>query len=219
MRTMQLLFIHGMGRSPLSGWPLLRQLQRAGFAPSTFGYMASLDDFSTITARLASRVAKLAAQGDYILIGHSLGGVLLRAALNKLPPEVRRPRHVFLLGSPVRPARLAQRLRHKLLYRLATGDCGQLLACEARMAGIAAPSVPTTAIIGIRGLSVKGGPFGDEANDGVVAESEVAAAWITDTVRVPVIHTFLPSSRLVAAVILQRLAHHSTPPVIPAGQP
>lgn len=214
---MQVLFIHGMGRSPLSGWPLLQQLQRAGFAPSTFGYMASLDDVSTITARLASRIAKLATEGDYILIGHSLGGVLLRAALNTMSPEVRRPQHVFLLGSPVRPARLAQRLQYKLLYRLATGDCGQLLANEARMAGIAPLAAPTTAIIGIRGLSLKGGPFGDEANDGVVAESEVAAAWIADIVRIPVIHTVLPSSRLVAAVILQRIAQHPTPPDKPAG--
>ena len=209
---MQVLFIHGLGRSPLSGWSLLRQLRHAGFKPSTFANMASLDDSSTITARLALRNAKLAAHGDYILIGHSLGGVLLRAAVNALPPEIRQPRHAFLLGSPVRPARLAQRLHDKLLYRLATGDCGQLLSNEARMAGIAPLSVPTTAIIGICGLSLKRGPFGGEANDGVVAESEVGARWIADIVRVPVIHTLLPSSRLVAAVILQRLAQYRTPP-------
>ncbi|HJV93931.1 MAG TPA: hypothetical protein VJ572_10640 [Azonexus sp.] len=201
---MQALFVHGMGRSPLSGWPLLRQLQRAGLKTATFGYIVSLDDFSSITTRLVARIEQLAARGDYVLIGHSLGGVLLRAAVSALPPGVRQPQHVFLLGSPMRPARLAQRLRDKLLYRLATRDCGQLLGSAERMQEIAPLAAPTTVVIGIRGFP--GGPFGREENDGVVAASEVAAGASADEVRLPVVHTLLPSSRLVTAVILRRLA-------------
>lgn len=203
---MQTLFIHGMGRSPLSGWPMLWQLKRAGHQVATFGYIASVEDFSTITARLVARIEKLAAQGDYILIGHSLGGVLLRAAINALKPETRQPRQVFLLGSPMRPARLAQRLQGKLLFRLQTGDSGRLLGSEARMREIASLSAPTTVIIGTRGMSTKHGPFAGEENDGLVALSEATAPWVSDEVRVPVIHTFLPISRRVSAVILQRLA-------------
>lgn len=203
---MQALFIHGMGRSPLSGWPLLRQLQRAGLKTAAFAYLVSLDDFSTITARLASRIEQFAARGDYILIGHSLGGVLLRAAVNALPPATRQPQHVFLLGSPMRPARLAQRLRDKLLYRLATRDCGQLLASAERMQEIAPLSAPTTVVIGTRGFPASHGPFGREENDGVVAASEVSAYGMADEVRVQVVHTLLPSNRLVMAIILNRLA-------------
>jgi len=99
---MQALFIHGMGRSPLSGWPMLQRLRRAGLKTPCFGYSANLDDFSDIVDRLASRMEKLAAEGDYVLIAHSLGGVLLRAALQSLPAATRQPRHVFLLGSPLR---------------------------------------------------------------------------------------------------------------------
>lgn len=205
-RFVQALFIHGMGRSPLSGWPLLRQLQRAGLKTATFGYLVSLDDFSSITARLVSHIEQLAACGDYVLIGHSLGGVLLRAAVSALPPGVRQPQHVFLLGSPMRPARLAQRLRDKLLYRLVTRDCGQLLGSAERMRAIAPLAAPTTVVIGIRGFPGSHGPFGHEENDGVVAVSEVAAHGIADEVRVPVVHTLLPSSHLVTAVILRRLA-------------
>jgi hypothetical protein len=209
---MQALFIHGMGRSPVSGWPLLWQLKRAGHHVTTVGYIVSVEDFSTITARLVSRLEKLAAQGDYVLIGHSLGGVLLRAALNGLSPDIRQPRQVFLLGSPMRAARLAQRLQGKLLFRLATRDCGRLLGAEERMREIASISAPTTVIIGTRGISAKHGLFAGEENDGVVAASEVAATWVGDQVRVPVIHTLLPSSLRVAAVILQRLADLPTTP-------
>src|SRR5262245_34215628 len=84
---LQALFVHGMGRTPLSGWPLLRSLRRAGLATSSFGYVVLLEDFEQIRQRLASRIAALGARGDYVLIGHSLGGVLLRAALNSLPDE------------------------------------------------------------------------------------------------------------------------------------
>jgi hypothetical protein len=207
---MQALFIHGMGRSPLSGWPLLRQLKRAGHTAASFGYTVSRDDFSTITAKLVTRITKLAAHGDYVLIGHSLGGVLLRAAVNALPPGTRLPHHVFLLGSPMQPARLAQLLQDKLLYRLATRDCGQLLGSRTRMQGVPRLSVPTTVVIGTRGISAKHGPFGGEENDGVVSASEVAANWASDEVRVPVVHTFLPSSQLVSGIILQRLSQRDS---------
>lgn len=214
---MQALFIHGMGRSPLSGWPLLRQLKAAGFVTSTFGYIVSLDDFATITARLVAKITRLAAQGDYVLIGHSLGGVLLRAAVNALPPEIRQPQHVFLLGSPMRPSRLAQRLQPRLLYRLATRDCGRLLGSEERMQGVAPLLVPATVIIGTRGISARHGPFSGEENDGVVSTSEVSASWASDVFHLPVVHTFLPSSRLVITVILQRLAELGSDPPTASG--
>jgi len=84
-QKLQILFVHGMGRSPLSGWWLIRQLKRAGYQPSSFGYVAMFEDFTSIKNRLVLRVLEIAGQGEYIVIGHSLGGVLLRSAINSLP--------------------------------------------------------------------------------------------------------------------------------------
>jgi pimeloyl-ACP methyl ester carboxylesterase len=203
---MQLLFVHGMGRSPLSGWPLLRKLRQHGLQTQTFGYMTSLEDVAGITARLRSRLVELAASGDHVLVGHSLGGVLLRAALNSLPPDTRRPKHVFLLGSPIQPSRLAQRLRHNPVFRIATRDCGNLLGSPERMAAIGALDAPVTGIAGVRGLAATQKRFfGDEPNDGVVSLGEVCAPWLSDRVDIPVVHTLLPASTLAARVILDRL--------------
>lgn len=199
------LFIHGMGRSPLSGWPMLRRLRQAGLNTASFGYSSRREDFAGIVARLASRLEQLAASGDYILIGHSLGGVLLRAALASLAPDSHRPRHVFLLGSPVRPARLAGQLSKNPVFQLLTGDNGQLLASAERMRRIPPLTVPATAILGTRGLNLRRGHFGNDANDGVVAVSEATADWIRDEIHLPVVHTLLPSSRLVSTSILHRL--------------
>jgi hypothetical protein len=202
---MQVLFVHGMGRSPISGWPVLRRLKSAGFAPATFGYIVSVEDFPTIRTRLAARLCELSAAGDYLLIGHSLGGVLLRSALSALPPGVRQPRHLFLLGSPQQPVTLARRLGKHWLFRLLAGDCGQLLGSAERMNAVGAVTVPVTSIVGTRGLPLGYGPFNGEANDGVISVSEASAAWIDDQVLLPVMHTLLPSSGQTARVILDRL--------------
>lgn len=171
-----------------------------------FGYSPALETFEGIRARLRRRLEHLAGQGDYALVGHSLGGVLLRGALGDLPPEVPRPRRLFLLGSPLRVPRLARRLRRRCLYRILAGDCGQLLASGRRLGAIGPVEVPTTGLVGISGPRGTAGPFGHEPNDGIVAESEVRAAWVGDVVRVPVLHTFLPSSGRVAEILLERLA-------------
>lgn len=203
---MHSLFVHGMGRTPLSGLPLLWHLRRGGMTISTFGYLASAESFARIKRRLVAAIGKAAARGDYVVVGHSLGGVLLRAALNELPAGVAQPRHVFLLGSPVGAARLAQRFSRNPIYRLLTGECGQVLASPSRMADVGRVLTPTTSIAGVRGVLHKRSPFGDELNDGVVSVSEISAEWIADAVHLPVVHTLLPASRLVAEVILARAA-------------
>ena len=141
----------------------------------------------------------------WVTVGHSLGGVLLRAALNDLPPATRRASHLFLLGSPVRAARLAELLRNNPVYKIVTRDCGRLLGSAERMAEVGSVAVPTTVVVGVRGLPWPKDPFDGEPNDGVVARSEVCADWAGEEVHVPVGHTFLPASRRVAQLILQRI--------------
>lgn len=202
---MHALFVHGMGRSPLSGWPLLRQLKRGGIQTHTFGYMVTIATFAEISARLSARISEISTRGDYILIGHSLGGVLLRAAVALQPDDIRKPKHQFLLGSPTRQVRIARMLQDNPVFRALTGDCGQLLASMERMQAIRPAMPPVTGIFGIRGMPLMPNPFGREPNDGIVSISEVSADWITDEFRLPVIHTWLPSSRRVADAILDRL--------------
>lgn len=207
------LFVHGMGRSPISGWPMLLRLRRAGLKTETFGYSSAFENFDSIVARLRRRISLLAGNGDYVVVGHSLGGVLLRAALGTLPEGVPLPRHAFLLGSPLKESRLATRLKRNLLFRVFAGDCGQVLGSPARMAAIGPLSVPTTGVVGVRGLQGRHGPFGTEANDGIVSVSEVVAPWLSSRIEIQVVHTLLPSSRLVAKIVLPGLAGNAGEPV------
>jgi pimeloyl-ACP methyl ester carboxylesterase len=204
-KPMQILFVHGMGRSPLSGLPLFLRLKAAGHSIHVFAYSTMMDDVKSMQNRLLRQIEKIAKNGKYILIGHSLGGVLIRGVLNQMPQDVTHPEHLFLLGSPIRPARLAQRLGSQGVFQFMTGDCGQLLASEERMGAIGSVAIPTTCIIGTKGFKGVKSPFGNEDNDGVVSVDECHGDWVRDKVFVPVIHTFLPSSGRVSDVILDRI--------------
>jgi hypothetical protein len=212
------LFVHGMGRSPMSAWPMLSQLRHAGMNTHTFGYFVSLESFAKIKARIVLRVTELSREGRYILVGHSLGGVLIRSALAELPVETPGPEHIFLIGSPVKAARLATRLGKNPLFRLATGDCGQILASESLMAMVPPAQFPVTSIVGVRGIQGRLSPFGDEPNDGVVALSEVSSGWLSSQFRLPLFHGILPASHQVARIIIERLkSAEAEKPLAPFG--
>jgi hypothetical protein len=203
---MQVMFVHGMGRSPISGRLLMWQLKKSGYVASSFAYSAALANFEQIRGRLIKRLDALAEKGDYVVIGHSLGGVLLRSAINALPSNIKPPRHLFLLGSPLMSSRVARTLKDQVLFRVLTGDCGQLLASEKRMSEIGLNTCSITVIVGTKGLAWPPTLFAGEINDGVVALSEVSADAISDQISVPVIHTWLPSSQQVIEIILAKLA-------------
>ncbi len=202
---MQALFVHGMGRSPVSAIPLLWRLKRQNISPSWFFYSVTFQNFPSITKRLQKKIVAIAQKGDYVLIGHSLGGVLIRNALATLPEGTKLPDRVFLLGSPIRASRIATALRSNLLYRLATQDCGQLLASEERMKNVPPSPIPTTSIVGTRTMIGLSRLFGDEINDSIVSHSEVTADWISEELLVPAIHSAMPWSQQVSRLVIERL--------------
>jgi pimeloyl-ACP methyl ester carboxylesterase len=203
---MQALFVHGMGRSPISAIPLLWRLKRKSISPSWFFYSVTFEDFSAISQRLQKKILAIAAKGDYVLIGHSLGGVLIRDAVASLPSGTKMPDRIFLLGSPIHASRIATALRRNVLYRLATRDCGQLLASEERMKLVPPSPIPTTSIVGTRTIVGLSSLFGDEINDGIVSHSEVTADWISEELQVPAIHGALSWSRQVSQLVIERLS-------------
>jgi hypothetical protein len=204
---MQALFVHGMGRTPLSGWRLLRRLKQSGITTQTFSYFVSYEKFAGIKARLVTELTRIAADGEYIVIGHSLGGVLLRAAIDALPKDVRKPSHLFLLASPIAPSRMAKRFGKNTLFRLVTSDCGQLLGSETRMKAIPPTDVAKTAIIGIDKRRINPIFSPEEKNDGIVSIDEVSAEWLKDQAQVEMLHSFMPSSKRVAEIILEKLKY------------
>ena len=200
---MRLLLIHGMGRTPLSLALLGRRLTQQGHSVRYFGYAAFRESFDQIVGRLAATIRATAAQHPYALIGHSLGGILARAALPTL--ACRPPRHLVMLAPPNQAPLLARRLRTHLLYQLTTRDCGGKLADQAFYATLPPPSIPTTIIAGTAGPRGRWSPFGNQPNDGVVAVEETRLGPNRKVILIPSVHTLIMNSPQVTRVICELL--------------
>jgi hypothetical protein len=170
----------------------------------SFGYIPAIQSYQTIVDRLTARLITVATDPDYLVIGHSLGGLLLRSALGRLDPEVPRPRRLFMLATPNQSPRLARRFHRNPFYRVYTGDAGQLLADAERVRDIPIPDVPTTLVAGTSGTRGGRSIFGEEPNDWIVSLSEVRLSERDDLVTIDAGHTFLMNYRAVADLILQR---------------
>lgn len=202
---MNALFVHGICGSNFFFTPTLIRFRTQGIRPYIFGYSATLQDFQTIVGKLVKKMEKISEKGDYIIVGHSLGGVIVRAAINQLPKSVPKPKLAFLLGSPIGASRIAKRLGNNIIFSFMTKDCGQLLGSEERMKSIPAPDIPTIGIIGTFGIKGNLTPFGVEENDGVVTFGEVNAEWYSEIIRVPISHNLLTFSKRVSDLIIERI--------------
>jgi pimeloyl-ACP methyl ester carboxylesterase len=199
----RVLLLHGMGRTPLSMWRLGRFLSRHGHQVELAGYSATFERFARITTRVRARLLRLSEHGEpYAVVGHSLGGLIARAALADVPTP---PARLVLLGTPGQPPRLAMRLVRRWPYRLLNGECGQLLAREEFFTTLPLPPVPITSIAGTAGPRGRWSPFGEELNDWVVAVGEAPQGPGDAPVHVEATHTFLMNHRAVRELILQAL--------------
>ncbi len=200
---MHLLLVHGMGRTPLSLTRLARFLRREGHQVDRLGYVSAVEGFERIRRRVRHRLETVARTGQpYAVIGHSLGGLALRAALAGLEPA---PAHFIMLATPNRPPRLALRLHRLWPYRLVCGESGQLLAREEFFRQLPRPSVPYTIIAGSAGPRGRKSPFGDEPNDWIVAVEETRLSPHDRPTVLPVGHTFMMNHREVHAAIRRAL--------------
>lgn len=178
------LLVHGLGRSPLSMFPLAGVVRRAGARTHFFGYSPTLEPLDRILRRL---VRALNALRPTFVIAHSLGGLLTRLALAEV---AHRPRHLVMLGTPNRPPRLAAYFWRWLPFRLLVGTAGRFLAHPAEYARLPVPDMPCTVIAGTGGPVGRFSPFGNEPNDGIVSVSETDLPG-ADTLLVPAWHTWM----------------------------
>ncbi|UIE39667.1 alpha/beta hydrolase [Leptodesmis sichuanensis] len=204
---MNVLLIHGLGRTPLSLLNLERRLQQAGHRTELFGYFAFNESYDRIVERLQIRLHALAMQGRYGVVAHSLGGLLVRSALGSLP--IAPPAHIIMLGTPNQPPRLAAHAWHLPPFQWFSGQCGFNLTSPDFYAAMPALQAPYTIVAGICGPRGVLSPFGMELNDGIVALSETRLSDQDRIVQLDVWHTFMMNDRAVQETVLQCLQENS----------
>lgn len=206
---MDIVLIHGMGRTPASMLILKQRLAKLGHKTHLFGYAAWAENLETVSNRLIRKIERQVGSQPYAVIGHSLGSVILRQALTSLAANP--PSHSFLLAPPMRACKAARYFSRFRLYRTLTGEMGSLLADEAFMQSLPLP--PNTVIYaGTAGPRASWLPFGNAANDGILSLDEVVSDS-GERVEVAASHTFIMNSRAVVDDIVRRLA--GTPATAP----
>jgi pimeloyl-ACP methyl ester carboxylesterase len=120
-----LVLLHGLGRTRFSLWPVAREAQRRGYQVHNLGYPSRRAPIERLAGDVGRRIRALAEDCAIDVVTHSMGGIVLRAAVasGALPAEC--VRRVVMLAPPNHGSEVADRLRDFLVYRLATGPAGQ----------------------------------------------------------------------------------------------
>lgn len=196
--------VHGLWMRGASMAALQRRLAPRGMRVWSFNYHSVTKSLDENAAALAEFIARTPGRTVH-LIGHSLGGVLIRAALPRVALE--RVGRVVCLGSPLRGSRTAARLT-----RLPGGRwvIGKSLAELNDRGGFQEWGTPVE-VGSIAGHIPLGfgrllGPF-REPNDGTVAVAETKLQGLTDHVVLPVSHVALLWSTQVADQVEYFLVH------------
>lgn len=185
---MRIFLIHGMGRTPASmGWLAVR-LRLAGHQPSLFGYSVTLESLDSIAIRFEKHVHQTVDQdAPYVVIGHSLGNIITRLALPKLPAGFER---FVMLAPPNSSPAMARELQDHPLYQVITRDTGQKLCDDDFYEDLPVPEMPTLILAGTKGVDALWHPLGHQKNDAIVTVEETRLADIR-VVEVPGMHSFL----------------------------
>ncbi|WP_211454516.1 esterase/lipase family protein [Collimonas antrihumi] len=196
--TVHAILVHGMGRTPVSMLLLAKRLRAAGITTHLFAYSAAFERWLPCVERLRKFITSRVGDQRFIIIGHSLGCVLTRAVL---PHLARAPELGVFLAPPTMASSYAIKLAQWRLFRLLTGEMGQLLARQDFMDSLPVPDIPLRVYAGIKGPRGRWMPFGDEPNDGILSVTEVQLGAVPVQL-LPTIHTVIMNSRQVASEIV-----------------
>jgi len=193
------VLVHGLWFSGYILWLLARRLRRQGFAVYTFSYASVRADLHANAAKLASFLDTIDADTVH-LVGHSLGGILIRALFQDHPR--RKPGRIVTLGTPHGGCRVAQHLNRHAFWRRAMGKgVAQLLAGEPQQ--WTPPPRAIGALCGTRSFGLgrflyRGLP---RPNDGLLTVKESAFPAAQEHLVLPVSHTGMMFSRTAARQI------------------
>lgn len=205
-KQMDTILIHGMGRTPMAMSILATRLRRSGIRPHLFGYSVTFERWNDCFQRLEYFIAKRVKTNEFIMIGHSLGAVLMRAMMPRL---IHKPAACFLLASPTQVCKAARNFAHRPFAKLLGGEIGQLLADQQFMESLPPMGVPAKIYAGTGGPRGHYSPFGEEPNDGVLTVNETLLPGVPIQT-LPVLHTFIMNSNVVTRDIVRIATSHST---------
>jgi pimeloyl-ACP methyl ester carboxylesterase len=197
------VLIHGLWFPGYILFVLGRRLRRQGFTVHAFSYPSVRADLSANAERLAGFLDTLDADTVH-LVGHSLGGILIRALFHHHPRQ--KPGRIVTLGTPHGGSRVAQHQSRYAPWRWAMGKGVIQLLTGAPRHWTSPPReigvICGTRSFGMGRLLVRHLP---RPNDGLLTVKESAFPAAREHLALPVSHTGMLFSREVAEQVGQFL--------------
>lgn len=209
----QVVILHGLGRSESAMLILENVLAGAGYEVHNLGYPSKDETPEELVARISSAIDACCADNDrpLHLVGHSLGGLLIRAYLARGKPS--NLGRVVLLGTPNRGSELAD-VEEGIMGSMVTwaGPTAEMLGTgpDAFPASLPPPDYPVGVIAGTRDAIVTN-EWLPLPNDSMVSVESAKLEGMTDFRTFHVTHWGLRNDLQVADAVVYFLEHGMFP--------
>jgi len=202
------LLLHGLFRSKDSFGDMPKRLWDAGYEAAGLNYPSMQESIQVSADRLNLLLDRLEETDRVSFVTHSLGSIVLRAALAK--PSAWRDRvalnRIVLIAPPSRGSAVANLLADFPPYQWLTGDAGQELTTEAT-AELPGLDAPFGIIAGGRGDGEGFNPMIDGDDDGTLAVAETELQGSLDFLLIDSLHSFVHTDPEAIDAVLAFLAN------------
>lgn len=217
-----LVLLHGLGRTAHSMAPVAREATKRGYSVLNLGYPSRTARVGDLAEHVAHEVQQFAPDTPALdFVTHSLGGILLRAAVGAGLIPVERVRRAVLLAPPNQGSEAADfMVRVPLLGRVPGLPLAELgIDADGVVARLGPVPFECGVIAGNRTVNpilsfVIPGP-----DDGKVAIARASAAGVRDFLVVPHSHPFIMRAPMVHRQIFHFLEHGRFERAVPGDSP
>jgi len=189
------VLLHGLGRSNRSMRPIESYLSKAGYQVYNFPYDSTAQSPEALVDELSSRVNACCTEAPALhFVGHSLGGILVRAYLaENAPPNVGR---VVMLAPPNHGSEIVDRFGDSSIFQSVMGPSALQLGTNADSLPnrLPAPNVELGVIAATGSVNPIGSILIPNEDDGMVSLESTKLDGMADFLVVSNSHAFIMRS-------------------------
>ena len=205
---MKIILLHGLFMNKIIMAPLANRLETLGYQVENISYPSTKAD----KARLFKTVDRLIGEGPTILLGHSLGGLVITEYLFTQKISIEKVPLVITIGTPHQGARIAKDMEKFKIDKLLGSSVQFGLLPKKYQKQWPVPqqliSIAGNVKIGARPLLDRVWGEEVEESDGTVSIAETKIPGMTEHIVVKQSHTSMVYSREVVRIIHQKASRY-----------